>query len=203
MTTNVEVLSLGPMANCTYLVTQNKQALLIDPAWEMDTIEETLTEKKLKLIGVLFTHGHFDHVKFSNVLLEKYHLKAYIEEQDSSLTGLPLQLLKTYRGDQKFTIGPFKISVLTTPGHTAGGVCILIDNFLFTGDTLFPGACGRVDLPTSDPRAMLESLKRIASLPGDTIVYAGHSYGDRCRSTVAEEKQTNPFMRNALRGEEL
>jgi len=202
MTINVEALSLGPMDNCTYLVTQGKKALLIDPAWEMDTLAQTLTKEGLELIGVLFTHGHFDHVKFAEKLLEKYHLKGYLEEQDFSLADLPLADLHTYKGDQTFEIGPFKVHILSTPGHTAGSVCVQIGSFLFTGDTLFPGACGRVDLPTSDPRAMLESLKRIAALPEDTIIYAGHSYGGRCRSTVGEEKLTNPFMRNALRGEE-
>ena len=201
MTINVEALSLGPMANCTYLIEQGKKALLIDPAWEINTIEYTLNTKNLELIGVLFTHGHFDHVKFAEKLLEKRQLKAYIEEQDVPLADLPASCLHTYQGDQTFEIGPFKAHILATPGHTAGSVCIQIGSFLFTGDTLFPGACGRVDLPTSSPIAMLESLKRIASLPEDTIVYAGHSYGGRCRSTIGEEKSQNPFVRNALRGE--
>ncbi len=199
---NVEVLSLGPMDNCTYLVSKGNQSLLIDPAWDMNEIEQTLTEKNLNLLGVLFTHGHFDHVKLAHTLLEKHHLKAYLEERDVPLSDLPLNVLHTYQGDQTFNIGPFDIHILATPGHTAGSVCIQIGNFLFTGDTLFPGACGRVDLPSSDPRKMLESLKRIASLPEETILYAGHSYGGRCRSSVREEKQTNPFVRNALRGEE-
>ena len=203
MTINVEVLSLGPMANCTYLIEQGKKALLIDPAWEMDAIENVLSNEGLELIGIMFTHGHFDHVKFSEKLLEKRQLKAYLEEKDVPLADLPAHCLHTYQGDQFFEIGPFKVHILATPGHTAGSVCIKIGSFLFTGDTIFPGACGRVDLPTSDPRAMLESLKRIASLPEDTIIYAGHSYGGRCRSTVGEEKLQNPFMRNALRGEEI
>ena len=200
---NIDVLSLGPMANCTYLVTQGKETLLIDPAWDMEEIENVLATKKLHLVGVLFTHGHFDHVKFSESLLKKYHLQAYLEEDDISLSGLDNSFLHTYKGDQQFQIGPFNVSILSTPGHTAGSVCILIENVLFTGDTLFPGACGRVDLPTSNPQAMRNSLRRIAQLPEETILYAGHSYGGRCRSTVEEEKQKNPFMRNALRGEEF
>ncbi|MBP5616300.1 MAG: MBL fold metallo-hydrolase, partial [Elusimicrobiaceae bacterium] len=125
-----------------------------------------------------------------------------LEESDIPLAGLPPELLHTYRGDQQVKIGPFNVQILATPGHTAGGVCILLEDALFTGDTLFPGACGRVDLPSSNPRDMLASLRRIAALPEDTRIFAGHSYGGRCSSTVADEKLHNPYMRNALRWEE-
>lgn len=198
---NIEVLSLGPMENCTYLVTRGTDALLIDPAWDMAFIEHTLQTKKLTLCGVLFTHGHFDHVKLSQPLLEKFHLKAYIEQNDVSLSGLSPDVLHPYAGDQQFKIGPFDVQILSTPGHTAGCVCILIEDALFTGDTLFCGACGRVDLPSSSPRDMLASLRRLAALPEETRVFTGHSYNGRCQSTIADEKLHNPFMRNALRTE--
>ena len=198
---NIEVLNLGPMDNCTYLVTRGADALLIDPAWDPNFIIHTVESRKLNLCGVLFTHGHFDHVKLSQTLLEHFHLKAYLEEKDVALAGLPAEVLHTYQGDQQFKIGPFDIRILATPGHTAGCVCILIEDALFTGDTLFPGACGRVDLPTSNPKDMLSSLRLIATLPDDTRIFAGHSYSGRCSSTVADEKLHNPFMRNALRWE--
>ncbi len=198
---NIDVLNLGPMDNCSYLITRGQDALLIDPAWDPNFIVHTVESRQLNLCGVLFTHGHFDHVKLSQVLLEHFHLKAYLEEKDVNLSGLPADVLHTYRGDQNFKIGPFDVRILATPGHTAGGVCILIEDALFTGDTLFPGACGRVDLPSSNPRDMLASLRRIAGLPEDTRIFAGHSYGGRCSSTVADEKLHNPFMRNALRTE--
>lgn len=199
---NIDVLNLGPMDNCAYLITRGQDALLIDPAWDPNFIIHTVETRKLNLCGVLFTHGHFDHVKLSQTLLEHFHLKAYLEEKDVALSGLPADVLHTYCGDQTFQIGPFEVRILATPGHTAGSVCILIENALFTGDTLFPGACGRVDLPSSNPRDMLCSLRRIASLPDDTRIFAGHSYGGRCSSTVADEKLHNPFMRNALRTED-
>ena len=198
---NIDVINLGPMDNCTYLVTQGKDALLIDPAWDMNFLIRTIEYKPLNLRAVLFTHGHFDHVKFAQELLTHFNLKAYLEESDLPLSGLPAELLHTYKGDQTLDIGPFQVKILATPGHTAGCVCIQLEDVLFTGDTLFPGACGRVDLPTSDPRAMLASLRRIANLPDDTRLFSGHSYGGRCSSTVAEEKLKNPFMRNALRWE--
>ena len=198
----IDVINLGPMDNCTYLVSEAGQALLIDPAWDMNFLLHTLTQKKLTLVGVFFTHGHFDHVKMAQHLLQETGLKGYIEENDVALSDIDPQFLHPYKGDQTFTVGPFHVDVLATPGHTAGGVCLQIGNALFTGDTLFPGACGRVDLPTSSPRAMRQSLVRLAHLPEDTQIFAGHSYGGKCSSTIGYERVHNPFMRNALRDEE-
>ena len=198
----INVINLGPMDNCTYLVTQGRDALLIDPAWDMNFLEHTLSEKKLTLRGVFFTHGHFDHVKFAQNLLEKTGLKGYIETSDVELSGIDPQFLHTYTGEQTFKIASFDVHIIPTPGHTAGGVCIQIGHALFTGDTLFPGACGRVDLPTSSPKAMRESLVKLAHLPEDTQIFAGHNYGGKCSSTIGYERVKNPFMRNALRDKE-
>lgn len=195
----IQIIPVGPMENCAYLVTSGHKALLIDPAWDIDALEQALAGKELA--GVLFTHGHFDHVKFSKPLLEKYALKAYLEEHDVSLSGLPSTCLQTYQGDQQLQIGPFDVRLLATPGHTAGSVCILMGDALFTGDTLFAGACGRVDLPSSNPRAMRQSLRRIAALPEKTRIFTGHSYNGTCQTTVGYEKQYNPFVRQALRGD--
>lgn len=199
----IDVLELGPMANCTYLVSQDGQALLIDPAWDMQAIENALQQKGLSLLAVLFTHGHFDHVKDCEPFLRKHKLKAYLEEKDVLLSGLPAEVLQTYSGEQSLEICPFKIHILPTPGHTAGGVCIEIGNAIFTGDTLFPGACGRVDLPSSDARAMRKSLLTLSKLPDDTRIYAGHSYGGRCSSYIQEERLNNPFMRSAIKDEKV
>lgn len=200
---NIEVIHLGPMANCTYLVTQDENALLIDPAWDMNALEQTLKAKKLNLLAVLFTHGHFDHVKTAETLLKAHGLRAYIEENDVLLSSLPGEVLQPYKGEQNLQIGPFKVHIIPTPGHTAGGVCILIGDALFTGDTLFPGACGRVDLPSSDPREMRKSLYRLSQLPDDTQIFAGHSYGGKSGSFISYERQTNPFMRNAIKDKDI
>lgn len=200
---NIDVLELGPMANCCYLLTQETDALLIDPAWDMNFIEHTLTEKKLRLLGVLFTHGHFDHVKESESLLRGHGLKAYIAPQDIALSALPPEVLQSYPANGDLPIGPFHIRVIPTPGHTAGCVSLLVGDAVFTGDTLFPGACGRVDLPSSDPRAMRKSLLTLSKLPEDTRVFAGHSYGGKCSSHIGYERVKNPFMRNAIKDEKV
>lgn len=198
---NIETINLGPMGNCTYLVTQGKDALLIDPAWDPNYLIRLIEDRGLHLRGVLFTHGHFDHVKFADQLLTHFNLKAYLEEKDTLLSGLPAEVLHTYIGNQQIKIDPFEVRIIATAGHTAGCVCIQVEDALFTGDTLFVGACGRVDLPSSDPRQMRESLRLLASLPENTRIFSGHGYGGRSSSTIGEEKVSNPFMRNALRGE--
>lgn len=200
---NIEVINLGPMDNCTYLVTEGQDALLIDPAWDMNFLKHTVAQKNLNLRAVFFTHGHFDHVKFAQTLLQETGVKAYIEKNDMELSGIDPQFLNAYKGAQTLDIGPFHINVIPTPGHTAGGVCIQIGNALFTGDTLFPGACGRVDLPSSNPREMRKSLLTLSKLPEDTQIFAGHSYGGKCSSTIGYERVKNPFMRNAIRDEDI
>ncbi len=200
---NIDILNLGPMDNCTYLLSQGKDALLIDPAWDMNFIEHTLKTKEFNLLAVFFTHGHFDHVKFAQELLKAHNLRAYIEENDAALSGIPAELLHTYSGEQTLQIGPFSVCVIPTPGHTAGGVCLHIDGALFTGDTLFPGACGRVDLPSSNPREMRKSLYKLSQLPDDTQIFSGHSYGGKSSSFISYERLNNPFMRNAVKDKDI
>lgn len=200
---NIDVLELGPMENCTYLVSEGKNALLIDPAWDMNFIEHTLKQKGLELLAVFFTHGHFDHVKEAETLLKTHGLKAYLEQHDVMLSGLPAEVLQPYSGEQNLKIGPFNIHIIPTPGHTAGGVCLQIGDALFTGDTLFPGACGRVDLPSSDAREMRKSLLKLSKLPDDTRIFSGHSYGGKCSSYISAERLNNPFMRNAIKDEKV
>jgi hydroxyacylglutathione hydrolase len=95
----------------------------------------------------------------------------------------------------KITIGTVSLEVIHTPGHSPGGICLYGDNNLFTGDTLFVGAIGRTDLPGASMTQFMKSIKeRLLTLPGDTIVWPGHDYGDRPSSTIEIEKKTNPWL---------
>jgi glyoxylase-like metal-dependent hydrolase (beta-lactamase superfamily II) len=88
------------------------------------------------------------------------------------------------------------VEFLHTPGHTTGSQCFLVDGSLISGDTLFIGSCGRVDLPGSDPQQMYESLvNKLARLPDETILYPGHNYASAPTSTIGEQKRRNPFLR--------
>jgi glyoxylase-like metal-dependent hydrolase (beta-lactamase superfamily II) len=188
------------MLNRTYIVQNGERALIIDPSWRMHAIYALLEEKNLKPEAVVFTHGHYDHLHGAAELLEKYKIKAYIEENDVGLSQIPLSLLKTFKDDFKTDIIGLQAEFLHTPGHTPGSVCLKINGAVFTGDTLFPGACGRTDLPGSNPKQMQESLERLAHLPPETKVYSGHSYGDDGggETTIGAEVKTNPFIKLVL-----
>jgi len=193
----IDTITVGPMGNCAYVISQNGFAILVDPAWDFDEIERALRGQNLA--AVFFTHGHFDHVKDAELFLRAHKMKAYIEESDAALSGLPDDVIQTFSGDKKLKIENFDIEILHTPGHTAGCVCVKTGENIFTGDTLFPGACGRVDFPGSNPRQMRESLYRLSQLPGKTKIYAGHAYGGGSTSTIEYERARNRFMQNAIR----
>ena len=192
----IHTLVLGDMMNCCYIVENKGQAIIIDPSWQMQTIYDFLEAKNLKPAAAVFTHGHYDHLYDAAQLLKKYDIKGYIEEGDVELSALPKDLLHIFKGDYKANLAGLDVEFLHTPGHSRGSVCVKIANDLFTGDTLFPGACGRVDLPGSDARAMQKSLARLAQLPPGIKVYSGHTYGDGgdSETTIGQEIKTNPFM---------
>lgn len=197
----VYILQLGDMGNCTYIVEHKKQGIIIDPSWDINAIEKVLTQENITPKAALFTHGHYDHVTDAKDLLEKYNIKGYIHFADLDLSGLPYKDMTTFEGDHSENIAGLKVDFLSTPGHSKGSVCIKIADLLFTGDTIFPKACGRTDLPGGDPRELMKSLKRLAALPDKTVIYSGHAYGadGTGSTTIGQEKQSNPFIKMALR----
>lgn len=195
------ILQLGDMGNCTYVVEHKGEGLIIDPAWNMQAVSDFLEEEKIQPKAILFTHGHYDHVLGANELMEKYNIKGYIEQSDAELSQLKESNLVLYNKDYKEKLAGLDVEFISTPGHTRGSVCIKIGDLLFTGDTLFPNACGRTDMPGGDSRELLKSLRHLAQLPPDTIVYSGHSYGPDGNgdTTIGKEIKNNPFMKMALR----
>ena len=112
------------------------------------------------------------------------------------LTGLSTSDLIPVEGGDDVTIGNLTVKLLHTPGHTPGSQCLLVGNALVSGDTLFIGSCGRVDLPGSNPEDMYRSLTQVlGALPDETLLYPGHNYADRPTSTVGDEKRLNLYMR--------
>ncbi len=195
------ILQLGDMGNCTYIIDHKGEGLIIDPAWNMKAIQDFVEEEKIQPKAVLFTHGHYDHVTGANELMEKYNIKGYMEASDADLSQLKESNLVLYDRDHKERLAGLDIEFISTPGHTRGSVCIKIRELLFTGDTLFPNACGRTDMPGGDSRELLKSLRRLAALPPETIVYSGHSYGPDGNgdTTIGKEIKNNPFVKMALR----
>src|SRR3990170_4887265 len=199
-------IELGPMQNFVYLIGDpgTRQCVVVDPAWEIDAILDTVAEDGMKLVGALVTHTHQDHVGGHlfgydipgvEELLAKAPAKVYVHKAEREfLHGLGSDLVKVDGGDT-LAVGRHTITFLHTPGHTPGSQCFLVDGRLISGDTLFIRSCGRTDLPGSDPKEMYYSLtQRLAALPDSTVVLPGHNYGGSV-STIGDEKRHNPMMR--------
>jgi len=211
-------LELGPMQNFVYLVGDpaTRQCVVVDPAWEIDEIVETVAADDMTLIGALVTHTHQDHVGGSleswgmpgripgvEELLGQVAMKVYVHKAEREfLPGLGSDLVRVDNHDT-LDVGRLRLTFLHTPGHTPGSQCFLVDGRLISGDTLFIGSCGRTDLPGSDPSQMYYSLtQRLGALPEETILFPGHNYGG-ASSTIGDEKRSNPFMRFAALGDFL
>ena len=207
-------LGLGPMQNFVYLVGDPvaRQCVVVDPAWEIDTIIQTAAADDMAIVGALVTHTHQDHVGGHlfgmdipgvEELLEKVKAKVYVHKAEREfLKGLGSDLIKVDNNDT-LQVGRVGLTFLHTPGHTPGSQCFLVDGRLISGDTLFIGSCGRTDLPGSDPTEMYYSLtQRLWKLPDETVLFPGHNYGGPS-STIGGEKRGNPFMRFASLGEFL
>ncbi|KRT71784.1 MAG: Beta-lactamase-like protein [Candidatus Rokubacteria bacterium CSP1-6] len=207
-------MELGPMQNFIYLVGDpaTRQCVVVDPAWEIETIVQTAAADDMTIIGALITHTHQDHVgghlfglNIPGVeeLLEKVKAKVYVHKAEREfLKGFGSDLVKVDNNDT-LQVGRLGLTFLHTPGHTPGSQCFLVDGRLISGDTLFIGSCGRTDLPGSDPSEMYYSLtQRLYKLPDETVLFPGHNYGG-ASSTLGDEKRGNPFMRFPSLGEFL
>ena len=207
-------MELGPMQNYVYLVgdPEVRECIVVDPAWEIDTIVEIAQQDEMAIKGVLITHTHPDHVGGDifgmtipgvEALLERLSAKVYVHKAEREfLRGYGSDLVQV-DGGTEITVGRLTITFLHTPGHTPGSQCFLVDGRLISGDTLFIGGCGRTDLPGGDPEALYLSLtQRLAKLPDETTLFPGHNYGGPF-STIGDEKLGNPFMRFASLGEFL
>ena len=202
-------MELGPMQNFVYLVGDPvaRECVVVDPAWEIDTIVEAAQADDMTITGALVTHTHQDHVGGSleswgmpgripgiEELLARVPAKVYVHKAEREfLRGFGSDLVKVDNHDT-IAIGRLTLTFMHTPGHTPGSQCFLIEDRLISGDTLFIGSCGRTDLPGSDPSQMYDSLtQRLGALPESTVLFPGHNYGGPS-STIGEEKRRNPFM---------
>ena len=191
----VHTLALGAYQTNCYIVQNEDRCFLIDPGYEAARILSFLEEKGLKADAILLTHGHFDHVGAVRELAAELDCKVYIHEGDLSLppqfTAGALYYTDLYKGGITIEAAGLDVFVRHTPGHTPGSVCLLVENVLFSGDTLFAGSCGRTDLPGGDCSAICESLRRIARMPGNFKVCPGHGES----TTLEQERQQNPYVK--------
>ena len=183
-------------ANCYLIHEENsKSCAAIDPGGNPEKVLAFLAETGLTLEAILLTHGHFDHVGAVKELYEKTLCKVYLHTDDlmlpESLSAGPLFYTHEYDEGDVLELAGLTIRVIHTPGHTEGSVCLLVDDVIFSGDTLFCHSCGRTDLPGGDPDAIMRSLGRLKALEGDWRVMPGHNRA----TTLAIEREYNPFMK--------
>lgn len=196
----VHQIQVGNMQNFTYVVEDEEtdEAIVIDPSWDLEQIEQIIQRNNLKIKYVVNTHHHFDHtlgnegmVKLTNAQIiqhEKSELKHDITVKDGDV----------------IEFGNSKLTVLHTPGHSKDSMCLIGDGKIFSGDTLFVGNCGRIDLPGGSAKELYRSLFDVLySLNDDLILYCGHNYGNSLTSTIGKEKLTNFVMQKRTEQEFL
>ncbi|MDP8322695.1 MAG: MBL fold metallo-hydrolase [Candidatus Stygibacter australis] len=192
----------------TYLVwdKDSREAILIDPGAASQDIINYVNTNSLNMTAIVNTHGHVDHIGGNKYFHEKWDVPIFIHSADAMKLIDPRQNLSSYMDEEiispaadrllesgdKIRLGKKELEVIHTPGHTAGGICLLYDFLLFAGDTLFKGSIGRTDFPDGDFETLKHSIKtRIYVLADQTMVFPGHMEATR----VGIEKRENPFVR--------
>ena len=190
----IHTLTLGLFQTNCYIVhpEERDRCVVIDPGYDPKRILAFLHEQGLHLEAILLTHGHFDHVGAVEKLVSATNCAVFLRSEEvqlpTQITAGPLYYTNVY--SEQFQIAGMDISVLHTPGHTPGSVCLLIEDAMFSGDTLFAGSCGRTDLPGGDWATIQNSLCRLKALEKDYTVYPGHGES----TTLRIEKSRNPYF---------
>ncbi len=200
----IKTLPVGQLETNCYVVTNEDTlaCVVIDPGDESGVILNYLEDNHLNCEAILLTHGHFDHVGAVEAIMRETGAPVYMNERDDARTnGRAYYTYRLPEGGRYYDEGDvlrfagLTFEIIATPGHTPGGVTIICENALFTGDTLFRGSCGRTDLPGGDMAEELRSLKRLCDLPGDYEVYPGHMDS----SSLERERNFNYYCREANR----
>ena len=193
---NIHTLPLGAYQTNCYLVwdEDSPACVVIDPGYQPDTVLAEAKRLGKEIAAILLTHGHFDHVGAVRDLAAETGCPVYLNEADLSMppqmTAGPLYYTDTYGEGDFVELAGLSFKILHTPGHTPGSVCLMCENAIFSGDTLFWGSCGRTDLPGGSWHTIRTSLNRLANLSGDYDVYPGH--GDATK--LSFERKMNPYM---------
>jgi len=201
---NIKKITTGKWKENCYIISKTiRDALIIDPGDDKEKIENYLHINDLKLIAILNTHAHFDHIGAVKYFQNKYNIPFFLHSADEKLLKNANLYMKLFNGSGiiktpdidyyydksniQEVINNFKIKIVHTPGHTQGSVCIFINNYLFTGDTLLNGKIGRTDLPGGNKQILNKSLKIIAKMSDKLNIYPGHGVP----STIGNELMFN------------
>ncbi len=204
---NIITLAVGDLDTNCYIVYDEgaKNAFVVDPGDEADRILSAVADKALAVTAVVLTHGHFDHMMAAQTVCEALQVPLWASVRERDTLADPQRNLSSafYAGQSVsltadrwlnegdvLTLGNETLTVIETPGHTPGCICLKGDAVLLAGDTLFAGSIGRLDFPGGDATAMGRSLARLAMLPTALAVYPGHGPA----TTIGREKDSNPYL---------
>ena len=182
---------VGSMLNFSYIIydEKNSTGAIIDPSWDLEKLLVFLEKNNITAKYIINTHTHFDHILGNNHISEI--TKAKIIQHEKSTQKKEISVVD----HENISIGELNLEVLYTPGHSEDSICLIVNKeSIITGDTLFVGNCGRVDLPGSNPEKMYDSLSKVANLDDSLVVYPGHNYGSTPTSTILNEKTNNPML---------
>jgi hydroxyacylglutathione hydrolase len=184
----------GSMKNFVYLVIdpQTRDAVIVDPAWQIDKIERALHDSGANLRGVLVTHAHADHLHLANPLAKKYGCPMFMSKNEVEAYRYHAPSLTPAEAMPE-SLGELQVQAIATPGHTPGSTCYRVGDHLFTGDVLFAEGCGMCP-DVEAAYAMYDSLQRLKALPPHTRVYPGHSYGKPPGQTLRELRRDNIYL---------
>ena len=203
----IERLLVGNMEANSYIVADEdtKEAVVIDPGGSAEKILNVLEQNNLNVKHVINTHGHVDHIAANEKIMAETEAQLLIHEADADFLQEPELNLSSFMGAQniispaadktlqagsQIDCGAINLEVLHTPGHTKGSICLLGDNLLFSGDTLFSRGVGRTDLPTGSRQQLNQSLTQLLELSAELKIYPGHGPA----TTLAELKEINPYI---------
>jgi hydroxyacylglutathione hydrolase len=192
----IKQLKIG-LDNFSYIIycSDEKKALIADPSYDASKAIDFIKQNNLILKYIIITHYHFDHSKdITNIKKAASSAKIVASELDGKKLREKVDIFVT--DGQKLKLGNIDLQFILTPGHTEGGICIIVDDkAIITGDTLFIGDCGRTDLPGGNINQMYKSLQeKIKPLPDNIIIYPGHDYGEKPFDNLGNQKRKNKTL---------